>query len=216
MKREFISRLLRYKNVAVKLKRMGIVRIFSDNLGDAAGVTSSQVRKDFCQLGIKGNKRGGYQADELLDALEAVIGRNDDAKLIIVGFGNIGRALINYPGYQQSNMRIVACFDNDREKIDKEGDIPVFHISEMETFIRENGVKIGIISVPEAAAAEIYDRLLNAGIKGVLNFARVFLRETSDCIVNTINIEMKIENLCYFVKLLEEGKMERSANGETE
>lgn len=201
--KEFVSRLLKYRNVIMNLKKLGIVKVFSDNLGDASGTTSSQVRKDFSQLEITGNKRGGYNIDHLIEKLNSVLGENTSHKVIIVGCGNIGRAMIEFNGYHNSSLEIVAGFDTSQSIINEDAAVPVYPIEKMTDYIKEHSIKVGIIAVPESAATEIYEKMVEAGIKGVLNFARVHIREIDGTFINTVNIELQIENLFYFVNVQE-------------
>lgn len=201
--KEFVSRLLKYRNVIMNLKKLGIVKVFSDNLGDASGTTSSQVRKDFSQLEITGHKRGGYNIDHLIEKLNVVLGEDTSHKVIIAGCGNIGRAMIEFNGYHNSSLEIVAGFDTNQSIIDEEAGVPVYSIDKMPAYIKKHDIKVGIIAVPESAATEIYEKMVNAGIKGVLNFARVHIREIEGTFINTVNIELQIENLFYFVNVQE-------------
>jgi redox-sensing transcriptional repressor len=176
------------------------VKVFSDNLADATGVTASQVRKDFSIFGISGNRRGGYQIDELLTQLNKVLGKDKLQKFIVVGVGNMGRALINYPGFVKSEIKIVAGFELDPSKYNRKADAPVFPMDELAGYVKTNEVELGIIAVPDFAAQEVFDKLIQAGIKGVLNFAPIRLRsENTDVVVHNLNLETEIENLIYFV-----------------
>jgi len=192
-------RLSRYKNAAIRLKSLNFVKVFSDNLGDATGVTASQVRKDFSIFGIAGNRRGGYQIDELLTQLNKVLGKDEQQKFIVVGVGNLGRALINYPGFAKSEIKIVAGFDIDPSKYNRKADAPVLPMDELAGFVKANGVTLAIISVPDFAAQEAFEKLIKAGIKGVLNFAPIRLKSDDKVIVHNLNLETEFENLIYFV-----------------
>ena len=197
--RSKILRLSRYKNAAIRLKSLNFVKVFSDNLGDATGVTASQVRKDFSIFGIAGNRRGGYQIDELLTQLNKVLGKDELQKFIVVGMGNLGRALINYPGFAKSEIRIVAGFDVDPAKFNRKADAPVLPMDELAGYVKANGVTLAIISVPDFAAQEAFEKLMKAGIKGVLNFAPIRLKSDEKVIVHNLNLETEFENLIYFV-----------------
>ena len=195
-----ILRLSRYKNAVLRLKSLNFLKVFSDNLADATGVTASQVRKDFSIFGISGNRRGGYQVDELLTQLNKVLGKDNLQKFIVVGVGNMGRALINYPGFAKSEIKIVAGFDIDSAKYNRKADAPIFPMDELAGFVKTNEIELGIIVVPDFAAQEVFEKLVQAGIKGVLNFAPIRLRsDNSNVIVHNLNLETEIENLIYFV-----------------
>ena len=133
--KEFIERLLKYKNVLVNLKKLGIVKVFSDNIGDATGLTSSQVRKDFSVLKLQGNKRGGYNIDKLINDLNIILGKNKPQKVIVAGCGKIGRAMIEYHGFNGESIQIIAGFDSDSQKAGSDNIVPIFHIDEIKPII---------------------------------------------------------------------------------
>ena len=197
-----IVRLSRYKNALIRFKSLGFVKIFSEYLADAVGVTSAQVRKDFSLFGIYGNKRGGYQIDSLLLKLNSILGKNQIQNVIIVGIGNLGSALIRYNSFEKEGIKIIAGFDIDPAKIKAKNPIQVLPIDEMTKFIQKNNVKIAIVCVPEIAAQSTFDILVKAGIKGILNFAPIELKSTSECIVNNVNLAIELENLIYYVNMI--------------
>jgi redox-sensing transcriptional repressor len=205
---DFILRLLKYKNILTRLKKLGIVKVFSDNLGDATGLMASQVRKDFSTLEIAGNKRGGYHIDNLIEKLSEVLGKDEVQKVVVVGCGHIGQAIMAYRGFSNENLKIVAGFDIDKTKMSGGEHVPVHPIEQLDEFVKKHKIKVGIIAVPESAAPDVYEKMVAAGVKGVLNFARVYLRKAHGVIVNTVNIELQIENLFYFVNQLE-GKVNK-------
>ncbi|MCP4653578.1 MAG: redox-sensing transcriptional repressor Rex [Candidatus Omnitrophica bacterium] len=205
-KSELAKRMLKYRNVIIKLKNLGIVKVFSDNIADTSGLSSSQVRKDFSSLSIKGSKKGGYQIQYLVDRFEEILGAKNEQKVIIVGYGNIGKAIINYQNLNNDICKIVAAFDIDKEKTNSGLDTPVYHISELDSFSKKNKINIGIIAVPEEVANEVYEHMYNAGFKGILNFTRIHLKEIEGITIKTINIDLQIENLFYLVSLKEQSK----------
>jgi redox-sensing transcriptional repressor len=197
--RSCIIRLSRYKNALNRLKTLNFVRVFSDNLADAAGVTAAQVRKDFSLFGITGNRRGGYKVDELSDQLHRILGKDQLQEFVVVGVGNIGRALLRYGGLEKSGIRIAAGFDIDPVKYDAESKPPVMPLENLVDFAKTRGVKLGVIAVPDYAAQQVLELMLSAGVKGVLNFAPICLKAPDGCVVNNINLETELENLIYFV-----------------
>lgn len=197
--RKCVIRLSRYKNSLERLKALGFVKVFSDNLADAAGATSSQVRKDFSIFGITGNRRGGYVVDELIDELRNILGKNKVQKVVLVGVGHIGTALLRYKGFEAGGIKIIAAFDIDPSKYDKEAQVPVLPLEELRDFAESQKVKIGILAVPDVAAQQVSEIMLSAGIKGILNFAPIRLRGSDDAVISTINLEVELENLIYFV-----------------
>ena len=198
-----IVRLSRYKNALGRFQKLGYVRLFSDILADAIGVTAAQVRKDFSLFGIKGNKRGGYNVDELIGKLNELLGKNKTQNVIIAGAGKIGTALLKYKGFENEGIRIAASFDIDPAKVNGTAEIPVHPLENLKSFARANDIKIGIIAVPDIAAQQVFEIMVSAGIKGVLNFAPIRLKDSPDVVVNNVNLELELENVIYFVNALE-------------
>jgi redox-sensing transcriptional repressor len=207
MNRELVVRLSSYKSVLYKLKSLGFVRVFSDNLADAAGVTAALVRKDFSLAGMTGHKRGGYQIDQLLERLEAVLGKNDIQRIIMVGCGKIGTALANYNGFARENIKVVAGFDVRPASELTAFPVPVFPIDDIPAFVRREKIKVAILAVPENAAMPCLTALKQAGLRGVLNFAPVQLRGDETCVIQNINIALEIENLFCYIRFA--GKKEQ-------
>ncbi|MFC1808930.1 redox-sensing transcriptional repressor Rex [Candidatus Omnitrophota bacterium] len=204
--RNCIVRLSRYKNALYRFKKLGVIKIFSDNIAEAVNVTSSQVRKDFSIFGISGNKRGGYQVDMLIEKLKEILGKNEIKKAVIVGVGNIGRALINYTEFEKEGIKIIAAFDNDSHKYDEHGLIPIMGMDNLKSFIDKHVISIGIIAVPATEAQQVLDLMEGAGIKGVLNFAPISLRTNNNIVVNSVNLELELENLIYYINASEKAK----------
>jgi len=214
--KEMIQRLVRYKNILLKFKSMGLSRVFSDNIGDAAGISASLVRKDFSLAKLTvGNKRGGYPIETLLQCLDAILGTQLLQRIIIVGCGNIGTALLNYSGFSNENVQIVAGFDIQPDRINPAAPIPILPIGEMAAFVQKEDVHVAVLAIPENAAASILDQLAAAGIQGVLNFSPVQLKANSSLFIQNFNIAFEIENLFYYVRF-NQRKMADKANASTE
>lgn len=201
--RKCIIRLSRYKNALKRLESLGFVKVFSDNLSDAAGATPSQVRKDFSLFGISGHGRGGYKVDELISKLNDILGKNEIQNAVIVGAGHIGSALLKYKGFETGGIKVIAGFDTDPAKYNLESDIPIHPLDDFRDFITENEVKIGILAVPDYVAQQVSEIMISAGIKGILNFAPIQLRNADGVVINNINLEVELENLIYFVNVAE-------------
>lgn len=197
--RNCVIRLSRYKNSLYRLKSLGFVKVFSDNLADAVGVTAEQVRKDFSLFGITGNKRGGYQIDALIDKLNNLLGKDQIQKVVVAGLGNIGTALSKYRGFEKEGIKIVAAFDIDPAKFNRSAEIPILPLEELSAYIRAHHIKIGIIAVPDIAAQNVADAMISAGISGILNFAPIRLRSPEEIVVNNVNLELELENVIYYV-----------------
>ena len=205
MHRDFIVRLSKYKRLLQKLKSLGLVKVFSNNLGDAIGVSPALVRKDFSLISLPGNKRGGYNIETVIAQLNNVLGEESPHRVVLAGCGKIGRALMEYKEFAKDGIEIVAGFDIDPEAVRSASRVPVRAVSQLVDFVRENGIKIGIIAVPDSAAGQVMDLMLQGGIRGVLNFAPVELKSTPgcSCVVQNVNIGLEIENLLYLVNHME-------------
>lgn len=198
-KKNCILRLSRYKNELYRFKELGFIKIFSEYLAEAVGVTSAQVRKDFSLFGIAGNKRGGYNIDALIEKLNSIFGKNQLQRVALVGAGSLGSALLKYKNFEKQGIKIEAAFDIDPAKCSQKTGIPIFPTSEMESYIKKTDLKIAILCVPEVAAQATFDMMVKAGIRGVLNFSPIQLKTPGECIVSNVNLEEELENLIYFV-----------------
>jgi redox-sensing transcriptional repressor len=178
---------------------MGVEKVFSYTLGIETGVSSDQVRKDFSEFNIKGNKRGGYEIDELLTTMENIFHRNKDHNIVLIGMGNMGQSLSKYSRFVQRNMNIVATFDIDPFKQKMRSDIPVYTMSRLKEIIDRFKVKVAILAVPEISAQEVADELIRLGIKGIVNFAPVLLKVPPDIVVNNVNLSDELESVIYYV-----------------
>lgn len=202
--KNYIKRLSKYKSALYRLRSMGLIKIFSDNLADAVGVKSSQVRKDFSLFGIKGSKKGGYEVNELINRLNFILGKKELYSVVLVGVGNIGSAMIKYAGFENEGIKIVAGFDVDPERHNKNYEIPILHVNKLKDYVVEHEIKLAILAVPDMAAQQVLDTLIDADIKGVLNFAPIRLKAPETVVVNNVNLIVEIENIIYYVNHLED------------
>lgn len=206
MNNDMLIRVTRYYRALNRLRTIGLEKVFAHNLADAAGVSAAVVRKDFSQLEIHGQKRGGYEITDLIERIGTILGKGDEQHVIVVGCGRIGKALMHYSGFESDGLRIVAGFDNDPIVYsDASQPIPVYPMSRLEEVISALNVSVAIITVPEAAATDTYAQLLAAGITGILNFSPVTLKSvrTKDGImpvVHNINIGLELEQIFYELK----------------
>lgn len=178
---------------------MGVEKVFSFTLAAETGVTSDQVRKDFSEFQIKGNKRGGYNIDELLETMEKLFHRNKDNNIVLIGMGNLGLALSKYNKFVQRHMNIVATFDIDPFKQKMRSGIPVYSMNRLKEIIDRFRVKVAILAVPEISAQDVADELVQYGITGIVNFAPVLLKVSADVIVNNVNLCDELESVIYYV-----------------
>ena len=206
MNNDMLIRVTRYYRALNRLRTIGLEKVFAHNLADAAGVSAAVVRKDFSQLEIHGQKRGGYEITDLISRIGTILGKGDEQHVIVVGCGRIGKALMHYSGFESDGIRIVAGFDNDPLVYsDPSQPIPVYPMSRLEEVVGALKVDVAIITVPESAATDTYAQLLEAGVTGIMNFSPVTLKpvRTADGImpvVHNINIGLELEQIFYELK----------------
>ena len=198
--RNDLKRLFTYRLCLIGFKRKGFDRIYSYNLGEEAGVTAEQVRKDFSIFKIKGNKKGGYKINDLLRSIEEIFKYQHNQHVILVGMGNIGRALVQYKRFILRKMIIVASFDIDPSKQSKRFGIPVLPVDMMSEIINKFHVTVAILAVPEISAQDAANKLVDKGITGILNFAPVILKVPDNVIVNNINLCDELESVIYYTQ----------------
>ena len=205
VRKDFMLRLMKYKRILIQLRSLGLERVFSNNLGDAIGISAALVRKDLARIELHGNRRGGYSIDAMLERLNRLLGGKDAQEAILVGCGNLGKALLNHDAFHKEGIKLIAGFDlyPARENI---GGIPIYSVDNIEPFVRERLTKVAILTVPAAAAADVRDRLIQVGIRGILNFAPMELKCSGDCVIHNVNIGLEIENLFFLVNSLEDRK----------
>lgn len=206
MNKEQLMRVTNYYRALNKLRAIGLEKVFAHNLSDAAGVTATIVRKDFSQLSIQGQKRGGYQIIELIDSLSTILGKGEEQNAVIVGCGRIGLALMHYNGFEQDGIKIVAGFDNDPVVYsDPSQPISIYPSSRIKEICNTMNAKVAIITVPESSATDTYKKVIDSGIGGVLNFSPVTLKpqpmaDGSMSIVHNINVSLSLEQIFYELK----------------
>ncbi len=198
-----IKRLLSYQNCLIQLKELGFTKVFSHNLAHEAGVSPEQVRKDFSYFKIKGNKKAGYHIDYLIKRFNTIFTTDKTNYAILVGVGNIGKALIQYnTSFFNRGVQIIAGFDIDPSKQNKKLAVDIFPLKKMQEIILKNQVKIGIICVPKQASQQICNLMVINGINGILNFSPTILKIPSGAqvVVNNICLTNELINVVYSSK----------------
>jgi redox-sensing transcriptional repressor len=199
--RKAIYRLSIYLRCLLRLKENGIRTVSSEALAKAAGVKSTQLRKDLTYFGQFGTRGLGYDVGELATMISDLLGTNSLQPVILVGVGNLGMALLSYRGFEQEGFEIVAAFDLDLErKRDKKISQPIYGMEKLAAFVRDHHTKMAILTVPATAAQEVTNILLEAGITGILNFAPIVLQVPEEVMVNNVNLAIELENLSYFIQ----------------
>jgi len=175
--------------------------ISSRELGNLLGYKPSQIRKDLSFFGQFGKVGRGYEVKRLKNRLSNILGiQKKIRKVVIVGVGNLGSALLFYPGFQEHGFKIVTLFDNDPKKINthKKG-IHIESVSELPNVVCNQSIDIGIITVPAKSAQKIANLLIDSGIKAILNFAPVSLEVPKNIILKDVDLTVELESLAYYL-----------------
>lgn len=173
--------------------------VSSEDLASMAGVNAAKVRKDLSYLGSYGTRGVGYDIEYLLYQITRELGLTQDWPAAIVGVGNLGRALASYKGFSERGFRISALFDIDEGVIGATvGELPVRHLDELKDVVAEQGITIGIIATPPAAAQEVAERLVDAGIKSILNFAPAVVTVAPDVNVRKVDLSIELQILSFY------------------
>lgn len=191
-----IKRLPRYYRCLLNLEHLGMNKVSSKNLAEMLDITASQVRQDFCCFGGFGQQGYGYVVPKLREALGEILGLNSNYNLIIVGGGNIGRALANYRGFKNDGFNINAVFDINPDAIHIDG-IPVFGMESLSDYLKNNPTDIAIIATQRIAAQSVCNTLVELGIRSIWNFAPVKLEAPQDVVVENINMIESLFVLTY-------------------
>lgn len=193
-----VARLATYLGVLTNLDDTGVSTISSGELATAAGVNPAQLRKDLSHLGSYGTRGVGYDVAYLRGQLDQNIGTAEDWPVIIVGVGNLGRALVNHSAFSVRGFRVTALFDNDPalEGRRVEG-LPIHPLSDLTAVVTEPRVTIGVITTPPAAAQEVADALVAAGVGCLLNFAPCGLVVPPDVTVRKVDLGSELQILAY-------------------
>ena len=171
--------------------------ISSERLAAMAGVNSAQVRKDLSYLGSYGVRGVGYDIDHLRGQIERQVGH---CTVAIVGAGNLGAALANYPGFHERGFKVAGVFDVDDDKIGTSvNGVEVEPLALLEAAVKERDVAIGIIATPAAAAQEVANRLSTAGVHSILNFAPVVLHVPNGVQVRRVNLSNELQILSFYL-----------------
>ena len=199
--RKTIYRLSIYLRCLARLRENGISTVSSEALARAAGVKPTQLRKDLAYFGTFGTRGLGYDVGALSKKISDKLGTSRLQPVILVGVGNLGLALLSYRGFEKEGFEIVAAFDADpQRRRDKEIKQPIYGMDELPAFVRDQNVKMAILTVPAAVAQEVANHLVEAGIVGILNFSPIVLAVAEEVMVNNVNLAIELENLSYFTQ----------------
>ena len=190
-----IRRLPRYYRYLGNLHKKGIVRISSSSLGEKMGITASQIRQDLSCFGEFGQQGYGYNVEELRTEIGHILGVDNNYRLIVMGVGNLGHALIQNFSFDYTGFKLEAAFDISPELVGQTiSGVPILDMAELENYVREHQVDVAVLTVPKKAAQSTTDQLISLGVKGFWNFTNVELSVPNDSV--------RVENIHFADSLL--------------
>ncbi|HEV2969738.1 MAG TPA: redox-sensing transcriptional repressor Rex [Pirellulales bacterium] len=195
-----VNRLSLYLRELQHLVRDGHETTSSNQLGSLLGFSDAQVRKDLAYFGHFGYPGIGYRCDELIAAIRRILGTDHGWPVVMVGTGNLGQALLGYRGFGNQNFRIVAAFDIDSSKIGSTiNGVPIHHLDDLPAIVKQHKIKLAMIVVPAAAAQTVADRLVSAGVEGIVNFAPVTITLPEGVSHVGVDLAIELEQLSFAV-----------------
>ncbi|HDB5164058.1 TPA: redox-sensing transcriptional repressor Rex [Staphylococcus aureus] len=199
--RATLKRLPLYYRFVSSLKSKGIDRVNSKTISDALQIDSATIRRDFSYFGELGKKGYGYNIDSLLDFFKSELSESDMIKIAIVGVGNLGKALLTYNFSIHDDMTITEAFDVKEDVIgQKIGNVIVKDNDELITTLKKEEIDVVILTTPERVAQKVADELVQAGVKGILNFTPGRINTPSDVQVHQIDLGIELQSLLFFMK----------------
>jgi redox-sensing transcriptional repressor len=209
-----VARLPMYLRSLLDLaEARGALTVSSDELAHLAGVNAAKVRKDLSYLGSYGTRGVGYDVEYLLYQITRELGLTQDWPTALIGIGNLGRALASYKGFSERGFRIAALFDvNDDVIGQKVGGLTVRHLDELKESVNDDALCIGIITTPPAAAQEVAERLVDSGIKSILNFAPAIVNVAPDVNIRKVDLSIELQILSFYQQRTQAVATAREAN----
>ena len=184
-----------------ELELDGTKTISSQGLAHQSGVTSAQVRKDLSYFGNFGKRGLGYNVVRLRKEIRLILGLNRRWRVALVGAGNIGSALFSYKEFGRQGFDFAAIFDVSADRVgQKWRDLTILHVERLKQEVERRGLEIGVIAVPARAAQSVADRMVQAGIRGILNFAHRKLSVPQEVALRNVNLAVELESLSFSIK----------------
>ena len=197
------KRLSLYYRIFKRFNAENIEKANSKQIAEAIGIDSATVRRDFSYFGELGRRGFGYDVKKLMNFFANLLNDNSITNVMIVGVGNMGRALLHYRFHERNKMKIVMAFDtaeySDVGTTTNDG-IPIYGISQIKEKVQEGNVKTAILTVPSVKAQEVASVLVDAGIKGILCFSPVHLSVPKDVVVQYVDLTSELQTLLYFMR----------------
>lgn len=196
-----VERLSQYRRTLLNCLSMGKTHIYSHELAELQNITAVQVRRDIMFLGFTSAQRKGYDVKEMIDMIGKVIDSEEVINIAIVGMGNLGTAVSHYFNGKRPKLNIVASFDVAPEKCGTViSGVECFHMDEMARIFKERNITIGLLTVPPEVALTTAQKLMEADVKGILNFTTVPLNVTPKVYLEEYDMITSLEKVAYFVK----------------
>jgi redox-sensing transcriptional repressor len=196
-----IDRLPLYARALASLENQGREVVSSQELGALLGVTPAQIRKDLSYFGRFGKQGRGYNVLKLLEELRRILGLNRQWRMVLVGTGRLGRAILGYQGFSPQGFRIVEAFDSDREMIGTRVDGLVVHdTARLETVLADTKVDIGIVAVPAETAQSVIDALVRCGVRAILNYAPIAAQVPKSVQIRRVDPVLALQGMTYYLK----------------
>ncbi len=193
-----VRRLALYLRYLEQSEGQGLATISSQELAKRGGTTSAQVRKDLSFFGSFGKRGLGYSVAELGTKIRDILGLQRNYRVVLVGAGKIGGALVAYQGFRQRGFNVAAIYDRDPKKIGARWNgLVVRDIKHLEADLKKEPTDIAIVSTPAEAAQDVVDRLVKMGVKAILNFAPAQLNVPADVTLKSVNMALELETLSY-------------------
>jgi redox-sensing transcriptional repressor len=195
------NRLSVYLRCLTTLDAAGVRTVSSRALAEQFHLNAAQIRKDLAYFGEFGVRGVGYYVKELRRHLRQILGIDKSVRVAIMGAGNLGLALADYPGFRQEGFEIAALFDNLREKVGQQSKsgVPIFDIDDLKKIVRREGIRIAVIAVPAASAQHVLNLVVASGIKAVLNFSPGTLQAPPDVKLKSVDLTVSLESLSFFL-----------------
>lgn len=195
------KRLPLYYRFLKNLHASGKQRVSSAELSEAVKVDSATIRRDFSYFGALGKKGYGYNVQYLLSFFSKTLDQDELTKVALIGVGNLGTAFLNYNFMKNNNTKIEMAFDVDPNKVGGEiGDVPVHHMDDIEKAMEGHDISVAILTIPAPVAQSVTDRLVQANIRGILNFTPARLSVPPNIRVHHIDLAVELQALVYFLK----------------